>query len=200
MQTVSKKTFAGAPIGAPCMAALKLGALTAVAAMTIASPAWSLPGTVWYFDDAVMSGGTSLNGNFTTDLVTGALEAWYITVNGGPYGTGSGYLLSSNIANVAVSSGPQDFEVANFGGGNITWSLDDSLAGRTLPTDIAASSFFCQACGNYSVSGASGLVAVPEPATWALMLVGFFGMGAALRSPRRAATAQAQANVPIQLK
>lgn len=33
--------------------------------------------------------------------------------------------------------------------------------------------------------------AVPEPATWALMLVGFGGIGAALRSRRRAATAQA---------
>ena len=34
-----------------------------------------------------------------------------------------------------------------------------------------------------------GVQAVPEPATWAIMLMGFGGLGAAMRSRRRAATA-----------
>ncbi len=37
-------------------------------------------------------------------------------------------------------------------------------------------------------SGSSLLAGVPEPATWGLMLVGFFGLGSALRR-RRAALA-----------
>ena len=40
--------------------------------------------------------------------------------------------------------------------------------------------------GNTGVVGAT-LTAVPEPATWGMMLVGFFGMGGVLRSRRRAA-------------
>ena len=42
---------------------------------------------------------------------------------------------------------------------------------------------------NLSVTSSTG--GVPEPATWALMLLGFGGLGTALRSRRRATLAQA---------
>lgn len=32
----------------------------------------------------------------------------------------------------------------------------------------------------------TGVIPIPEPGTWAMMIIGFFGMGAALRSRRRA--------------
>jgi len=35
------------------------------------------------------------------------------------------------------------------------------------------------------ISGAISVSAVPEPATWAMMIVGFFGLGAMLRRSRR---------------
>ena len=41
----------------------------------------------------------------------------------------------------------------------------------------------------FSGSGGSGGGAVPEPATWALMLLGFGGLGAMLRRQRRQAIA-----------
>lgn len=45
----------------------------------------------------------------------------------------------------------------------------------------------CTACDlNFRVVGSSDLGGVPEPAGWALMLTGFTGLGASLRSRRRA--------------
>jgi hypothetical protein len=38
---------------------------------------------------------------------------------------------------------------------------------------------------NLTLTGTLDLPAVPEPATWAMMLVGFFGLGAAIRVRRR---------------
>ena len=46
----------------------------------------------------------------------------------------------------------------------------------------------CGGCGSVSVGSLSASGA-PEPTTWALMLAGFGGMGAALRASRRKATA-----------
>lgn len=182
MQTVSKTPFSGA-----CA-----GALAAVAAMTIASPAWSSPGTVWYFHDVVMSGGTSLNGNFTTNPATGALEAWDITMNGGPYGTGSGYLFSSSIANHPTSDGPSNYGITNDGTNGINFNFIDPLNSGLTHVAVVFDNFYCGACGGYYVSGGSGFAAtIPEPASWAFLLAGFGGMGAALRSRRRAVTGQA---------
>jgi len=45
--------------------------------------------------------------------------------------------------------------------------------------------------GNFSVNSLNIAGVIPEPATWALMLVGFGGLGAALRSRRRMAAVSA---------
>lgn len=42
-----------------------------------------------------------------------------------------------------------------------------------------------------SVQGPAPMAAVPEPATWAVMLIGFYGAGAMVRSARRQRTAAA---------
>jgi len=44
--------------------------------------------------------------------------------------------------------------------------------------------------GNISGNAALGMAAVPEPATWGLMLLGFGGIGMAMRRRRRPALAQ----------
>lgn len=49
---------------------------------------------------------------------------------------------------------------------------------------------FCAPAGQIAIGFTVGVAAVPEPATWALMLVGFAGLGAALRL-RRGAFARA---------
>ena len=67
-------------------------------------------------------------------------------------------------------------------------TLDFTLpgAGGTLTfTSLDEGSPYGAAIGNVSV------VAVPEPATWGMMVVGLFGLGAVLRSNRRAAVLSA---------
>jgi hypothetical protein len=55
-----------------------------------------------------------------------------------------------------------------------TYDLNFLLAGNGAPSEVFAT---------------ASAVTVPEPATWTLALVGFGGLGAALRSRRRAALA-----------
>jgi hypothetical protein len=44
--------------------------------------------------------------------------------------------------------------------------------------------------GNISGNGAFGMAAVPEPATWGMMLLGFGAMGMVLRRRRRPVLSQ----------
>jgi hypothetical protein len=61
------------------------------------------------------------------------------------------------------------------------YGFEDCCDGGTLGQYLAP--------GAQSFSTDFGVLAAPEPASWALMLIGFGGMGAALRSRRRAAAA-----------
>ena len=65
---------------------------------------------------------------------------------------------------------------------------------QTIATTVGSSYTIDLQYSNYDYSTPSGFevftnAAVPEPATWALMLVGVGGMGAAMRMRRRAAVA-----------
>lgn len=80
--------------------------------------------------------------------------------------------LTGNATTVSLTAGVQYFWVTSTDFG---YSNDNCSAGCTFTTQVSG----------------PGAISVPEPATWALMLVGFGGMGATLRSRRRAATIQA---------
>ena len=88
--------------------------------------------------------------------------------------------ISFNTSNAALAVGPQ----FNLGGGGSNPSgtvLNDSAndpGGFPQPT-----------FGSNNVS--LSVTAVPEPATWAVMLVGFGGLGVAMRSRRKQAAAVA---------
>jgi hypothetical protein len=82
--------------------------------------------------------------------------------------------------------------VANFNNG---WNWAEALAGPTIGTEAfnAHSSTgpgcldggpHCGPWTDVHTDFAFKITAVPEPATWAMMLVGFFGLGATLRARR----------------
>lgn len=96
----------------------------------------------------------------------------YTTVNATAYTWLTGQTAISEDA-----SGRAVFDLASFAGQTVNlrfqFQTDYSVTGRGVNLD------------NVLVTGERITSAVPEPATWAMMLVGFFGAGSALRRARR---------------
>ena len=67
--------------------------------------------------------------------------------------------------------------------GDASPSTQRQLSGETVESTPGVDTF------GYEVEGTVGGAGVPEPAAWAMMLSGFFGAGAALRTRRRTAVA-----------
>lgn len=99
-----------------------------------------------------------------------------------------------------VSAGTEYWlTVADFNNG---WNWAEALSGPTIGSELFNAH---QSTGSGCLDGgphcgpwtdihtdfAFRIAAVPEPATWAMMLVGFFGLGATLRGRRRMASAAA---------
>ncbi|MGZ6039322.1 MAG: FxDxF family PEP-CTERM protein [Phenylobacterium sp.] len=104
---------------------------------------------------------------FTTNL-SNNIDFTSVTLDGNPFDiNSSGQVEFRSINNVLVTDGPQSLVVSGTSGGNGSYS-------GTLSFETAG----------ITIGGAGG---VPEPAAWALMIVGFGGVGATLRARRRAA-------------
>lgn len=88
----------------------------------------------------------------------------------------NGYTRSSNINNPFI---PTEFYLANYSGGSLTTFIDGTpfFVTTTAPYDLTFATYV-------DTSGA-----VPEPATWSLLILGFGGIGVAMR--RRAKRAAA---------
>jgi PEP-CTERM motif len=95
-----------------------------------------------------------------------------VTLDGTTFDIGStGQVEFRFVNNVLVTDGPQSLVVSGSSGGNGSYA------------------------GTLSFESAGGIIigvgGVPEPAAWALMIVGFGGVGAALRARRRFTRAMA---------
>lgn len=109
-------------------------------------------------------------------------------------------ILGGGVASLnaeVLTTGPITFtsDFATFGGGDdgISLALNGVLPGLHVSSDGVLAGFNASTTGNFSADEATGGGGggVPEPATWAMMLVGLAGLGAALR--RRARTTAASA-------
>ncbi len=162
-------------------AALAASACVLATSAAVADTHWVVAGL---FDD-----GTTLSGYFNLNTY-GYLDSYKLTTQAGP-------VLA---ANVYVSGGMKapgsltvDFEPTYQEDLHLSFANAPNIAG---PTDtLLTTSYECQ--GSFSCfvpsGGAtryliSGFASAPEPAAWALMLVGVAGLGATMRR-RRAASA-----------
>jgi choice-of-anchor C domain-containing protein len=92
--------------------------------------------------------------------------------------TGAGSLLSSSVTH--TTSTPSDLDWIHFTG---SFTADSSLTTLAF-NETAGGGNAGVFLDNVSVTGGSITRGVPEPATWAMMLIGFGGLGALMRRRR----------------
>ena len=156
-------------------------------------------------------GGGSLQLSITTDDTTGVLSAGNITdwsftmTNGGGMVTlNSGNSTNTFFSGTALSATATDLlfdfggtghiQWDNFGPGDDAFCLDTPGAAFTCIASPPSMNIlvngtldFSQPQGSYVLGSLAA--AVPEPATWAMLILGFLGVGSAMRRSRPVRTA-----------
>jgi len=172
------------------------------ALMTYASEG-NIPSVDWSITSAA-DGGTvfgSGTGSLTNVFdgnppTTTGIDDYSSTFSTGSVALGAGtYWLT--LQNGVSPSGSVDLFWAESDGPSQSWydlqSVAPPLPGAPLTPANFGTDGVCDVAGangdcsqSFAINGTpSGIGGVPEPATWAMMLVGFFGLGAVLRSSRR---------------
>ncbi len=126
-------------------------------------------------------GSISDNGTGSFDPITGAQ-------NFSPFGTFN-YVVDcdSGCSTGYSASSPTKLQFTVTGAGGATLTVNDiELNGseNLFATDVASGNSG-GGTGNIGANSSTIMTGVPEPAAWALMLMGFGGLGALLRSRRR---------------
>ena len=105
-------------------------------------------------------------------------------------------LAGDYLVSLTTSNAHQWYDFLTITGtdGSITYSGSPTHAITLLPGSLGVGSYVLTFGGtgpkNASINGSLSFTAVPEPATWALMLLGFGGIGMAMRRRRSPALAQ----------
>jgi hypothetical protein len=141
--------------------------------------------TKYFFDEsptveAIAQGGsgpTSLDPDLFTGAISTALpdKAYATTLIGG----------ASNVADALLGPGDEIFGASILGGFDVSSTFDFSFRGDLILGDISDDSVinlgFMGPNIDLTISDEFGIFviggAVPEPSTWAMMLVGFAGLG-----------------------
>ena len=174
---------------------MKRLAAIAVAAVAIASaaPAWAAK--TFVLDGVTLQGGGTLTGTFTTNDALTSLVGINITASAGTYGPGVFSAFTYNNASLAdwVSLPTQGFRISTPGYAQQLLLNFFPLTGTGA--NLLNSSYEYQLNGGpRAVTGGRAVLqvsAVPEPATWAMMITGFGLVGAMVRRARKGVLAAA---------
>ncbi|MDR3468717.1 MAG: PEPxxWA-CTERM sorting domain-containing protein [Xanthobacteraceae bacterium] len=148
---------------------LMLATATASFADVVYTYTYSSPPTVSFGDGTVLG----LSGSFTYDLTTNAISGTALSATGPAGGT---YNLTG------YNFGTLDYVLAS-NTGDIIGIEVGPLDGSTSPLGITVENLYITATNSsYHEIGPAGdvvleVAAVPEPSTWAMMILGFVGVG-----------------------
>jgi len=165
--------------------------LSILASLACASTAQATP-ILWNLNDVQFKDGGVATGWFTFDASTNDITDFSIRVSGGDTGTFAPltYSTSNSSAYKALWKGYQDYVFFLKGSTRlISFATSVALTDAGNPTDLVNAPFSaeCYNCAPYRTYASPGRLiaaAVPEPASWALFIVGFGLVGAAVRRHR----------------
>ncbi|MFL6766001.1 MAG: FxDxF family PEP-CTERM protein [Sphingomicrobium sp.] len=99
--------------------------------------------------------------------------------------------LNINFSSIYIDTVARSFTQTGFDPGEETWVLNPGTSLAAGPHNLFVNGSLNSPVGTAATySGTLNIAAVPEPATWAMMLLGFGGIGLAMRRKRRPALAQ----------
>ena len=164
---------------------------TAIIAMAMAAPAWAAK--TFVLDNVTLQGGGTLTGTFTTDDALSSLLGINITASAGTYGPGVFSVFNYNNVALAdwVSLPTQGFRIQTAGAAQ-------ELRLDFFPLTASGANILTTAYEYQNTGGARAILggrvslqetapisAVPEPATWAMMIIGCGAVGSMVRTSRR---------------
>jgi hypothetical protein len=178
-----------------------LGAVVAVSALSAANPALA---TVYVVNTTI--GGASVAGTITTDNTIGVIRQSNVSDFSLTFDGSAGPITVNKATGTTIVVGPALVASAT----EMTFDYSSSASGLIFGTNDF-SAFLCSVSADISCTGGDRGVtqivynnaafvqpltgvqpfatvttaAVPEPATWGMMIAGFGVMGAALRTSRR---------------
>ena len=171
----------------------RLVAITAaIVALAAAAPAWAAK--TFVLNGVQLQGGGTLTGSFTTNDAMSSLLGIDITASAGSFGSGVFSQFTYNNASLAdwVSLPSQGFRIST--AGYAQQLRLDFFPLTASGANILNTSYEYQSTGGPRAAIGGKVVqsvqsAVPEPATWAMMITGFGLVGSAMRRRSRAGLA-----------
>lgn len=159
-----------------------------LAALVAAASTTSAHAAVIFSVNASFSSGGTLTGTFTTnDAITQVIAINLISSANGNFQA----TTYSNVGTIDNQQLPNTFRLTVTSGATKQLQLVFTPALSTSGSTIGGNSFEAQqiiGAGNRSITGTASVQtapAVPEPATWAMMIGGFTLVGAAMRRRRQ---------------
>ena len=169
---------------------VKLRIAMAAPAMALALSASPVQASVTFNVSGTFSDNGTLTGTFTTDDAVTTVQSTSLAVSGGTLGLDSVIFDQASYISAGTQNLPNSFSLVALSSVNksltLVFASPLTLAGATLST---SSDNYQQYVGTRTITSGSvvnaSAGAVPEPASWALMLTGFAGVGFALRRAQR---------------